>query len=128
MRKNKKYKIEREVVLKYLKQSIDNSKHLYKTNSISVINLSKNENFISDILNDCINDIFNKLDNSLFTLKYQIYNESVYHPSFLFYQKKALGKFMIFDKIDMYKYDKFGIRFEFIDPDSNRYIYIIIIE
>ena len=35
---------------------------------------------------------------------------------------------MIFDKIDMYKYDKFGIRFEFIDPDSNRYIYIIIIE
>lgn len=107
---------------------IENSKYLYKNNDIFYINCKKNGNFISDILNEQINNIFDKLENGIFTFKYQIYGDSIFQPSFLFHQKNELKKFMIFDKIDNYKYNKFGIRLEFIDPDSNRYIYIITIE
>ena len=128
MKKNKNVKIVSENIILSLLEPVEKYKYLYKTNNIHYFNYKKNGMFISDILNNVINIAFHELENGIFTFKYQIYGENIYQPSFLFHQKSDLKKFMIFDKIDNYKYDKFGIRLEFIDNESNRYIYIITIE
>lgn len=122
----RKIKLAAKEVQEYLTRLTPISNKLYKTNTFEILNLKRN-NFISKILYDNILEIIDKLDNNIYLFKYGIFEKNIVQPFFKFHTKKELKNLILLDKFDNYKYNTFGIRLEFIDTESNRFIYIIII-
>ena len=129
-KKNKKNTPQTQKIISALSSAVNDTKHLYRTNKFHLNKINNKKKFISLILDECISEILEKLEDVRFTLKYEIYGESELQPSSLFHKKEDLKEYMFFlkKKFDDYENDTFGIRLEFIDPDSNRYIFIITIE
>jgi hypothetical protein len=130
--KNTKNTSQTQKIISALSGAVNDTKDLYRTNKFHVKKKNKNKNkkFISLILDECISEILENLEDVKFTLKYEIYGELELQPSSSFHKKEDLKEYMFFlkKKFDDYENDTFGIRLEFIDPDANRYIYIITIE
>lgn len=123
----RKKKVKKEKVLNYLRNINHQYDGLYKSNCNKEI-LLKSNSFITDELNNYLKGILNSLDDCIYYFKYAIYNKNIVVPGYNFYKKEKLINFINFIEVSNYPYDTFGIRFEFIDTESNRLIYIIIIE
>lgn len=125
----KNNKITREDIMQNLLKQVNDTAHFYKENVISHQHYVKEKKFISDILNESINGIFSNLENGIFLFKYEIYEKNIFEPYLMFLSKDELKKLTIFNINEKaYKKKIFGIRFDFIDPDSNRYSYIVTID
>ena len=113
-------------IVHYLDSINNYSNGLYKKNTTKYIKL-KNDGNIKETLNLSLTDIISNLDNNTYYFKYAIYGQNIIIPFFAFLTKKDLKKHIHIKEIKNYRYNAFGIRFEFIDTESNRYIYIVTI-
>lgn len=102
------------------------SNNLYRSNTTKYIKL-RNDGNVEETLNLVLTDIISNLDNNTYYFKYAIYGQNIISPFFAFLTKKELKKHIHIKETKNYGYNPFGIRFEFIDTESNRYIYIVTI-
>lgn len=124
----KKQSLTANEVKSYLESINPYSEELYISNIKKVINLKK-DGFISETLHKILSEIVTNLPNNLFLFKYDLYKKDIIQPFYRFYTKDDLKNIPLLNTIDDdYPYRIFGIRFEFIDEDANRYIFIVIIE
>lgn len=122
----KKHNLTTDEIIHYLKNVKRFKNNLYQSNTINYINLKKDGD-IETTINYSLIYIINSLDNELYYFKYAIYDQEITSPFFAFLTKKDLNKHIHIKELKNYPYNIFGIRFEFIDTESNRYIYIVTI-
>lgn len=111
-------------IVDYLDSINNYPNKLYKSNTTKYIKL-KNDGNVEETLNLLLTAIISNLDNNTYYFKYAIYGQNITSPLFAYLTKKELKKHIHIKEIKNYGYNIFGVRFEFIDTESNRYIYIV---